>query len=199
RLETITKLYSDYNAAIKSVGTMLEIVSDEFQATHDHNPIHHIERRLKSPLSILEKLSRKGLEPSISNITANITDIAGLRIVCPYIKDIHVIADFFLTNKEIELIKERDYITKPKDNGYRSLHLVVRAPIAFASSFGHVPVEIQIRTIAMDMWASLEHEIRYKRGVEVPQETTERLKNCAEVLAEIDLGMQSIYHEMLDK
>jgi putative GTP pyrophosphokinase len=199
KIAQLTRLYSDYNAGIKSVGTMLEIISDEFQAEHDHNPIHHIERRLKAPKSILEKLNRKGLEPSIENVVNHVTDVAGLRIVCPYVEDIYTLSKFFLSNKDIELIKERDYIVKPKDTGYRSLHLVVKAPIAFASSVGHVPVEIQIRTIAMDMWASLEHEIKYKSGVEMPSETSSKLKACAEVLATVDKDMQSIYHTMLEK
>ena len=185
-----------YNSAIKEIKTKLEILDDEFQVKYDHNPIHHMEYRLKSPKSIVEKLEKKNLNISTAAIKENLTDIAGVRVICNYIDDIDRIADLLTRQDDITLIRRRDYIAEPKENGYRSLHLIVSVPVFLAESTQKVPVEIQIRTIAMDFWASLEHELKYKAQDEISAELRLRLKNCAESITLLDAEMQSIYKDI---
>jgi len=185
-----------YNSAIKEIKTKLEILDDEFQVKFDHNPIHHMEYRLKSPKSIVEKLEKKNLNISTAAIKENLTDIAGVRVICNYIDDIDRIADLLTRQDDITLIRRRDYIAEPKENGYRSLHLIVSVPVFLAESTQKVPVEIQIRTIAMDFWASLEHELKYKAQDEISAELRLRLKNCAESITLLDAAMQSIYEDI---
>ncbi|PKM44094.1 MAG: GTP pyrophosphokinase, partial [Firmicutes bacterium HGW-Firmicutes-6] len=151
-----------YRAAIKEIKTKLEILDEEFQARYDHNPIHHMEYRLKAPQSIAEKMQKKGLEITAENIRKNLTDIAGVRVICNYLNDINRIANLLIRQDDITLVRKNDYISEPKKNGYRSLHLIVLVPIFLAERTESVPVEIQIRTIAMDFWASLEHQLKYK-------------------------------------
>lgn len=169
-----------YDSAIKEVRTKLEILDDEFHVKYDHNPIHHMEYRLKSPDSIAGKLKRKGLEFSSESIMENLTDIAGVRVICNYLDDIYHIARLLVKQDDITLIRTRDYIKNPKPNGYRSLHLVVRVPVFLAESTEYIPVEVQIRTIAMDFWASLEHQLKYKSTVQPSPELHEELHKCAE-------------------
>ncbi len=152
-----------YRAAIKEVRTKIEILSEDFAVRHDYNPIHHMERRLKSPESIEEKLQRYGKEISIESARENIMDIAGIRVVCNFIDDVYAIADMLMEQNDITLIAKKDYIENPKDNGYRSLHLVLSVPVFLLNGCESVPVEVQIRTVAMDFWASLEHQLRYKK------------------------------------
>ncbi|HKM32246.1 MAG TPA: GTP pyrophosphokinase family protein [Oscillospiraceae bacterium] len=185
-----------YNAAIKEVRTKLEILDDEFKVRYDHNPIHHMEYRLKSPESIYQKLKKRNLDINLESIRNNLTDIAGVRLICNYIEDIYRIADLLVSQDDIKLLKRRDYIANPKSNGYRSLHLIVEVPIFLAQSTEQIPVEVQIRTIAMDFWASLEHQLKYKANNEVPTQLHCRLKACAEQIAELDLEMQSIHDEI---
>ena len=161
-LQEFLALQQIYEAGIKEVKTKLEILDDEFKIKHDHNPIHHMEYRLKSVRSILGKLEKRGLEVSLESIVINLTDIAGVRVICNYVSDVYKIADMLIKQSDIKLIKKKDYIKHPKNNGYRSLHLVVEVPIFLAEKVQPIPVEIQIRTIAMDFWASLEHHLRYK-------------------------------------
>ena len=156
-----------YLAGIKEVRTKLEILDDEFQHRFDHNPIHHMEWRLKSPHSVVEKMKRRNLPVEVSSIKGNIEDIAGIRVICHYIKDIYRMSDLLLRQDDIHLLKIKDYIKNPKENGYRSLHLVVEVPVYLANEKVMVPVEIQIRTIAMDFWATLEHHLRYKNDKEI--------------------------------
>lgn len=185
-----------YNSAIKEIKTKLEILDDEFQVKYDHNPIHHMEYRLKSPKSILEKLQKKNLQVSTASIKENLTDIAGVRVICNYIDDIERIADLLLRQDDITLVRRRDYIAQPKENGYRSLHLIVTVPVFLAEVTERVPVEIQIRTIAMDFWASLEHGLKYKSQDEISEDVRRRLKTCAESISLLDAEMQSIYKEI---
>lgn len=185
-----------YDAAVREVRTKLEILDSEFKIRYARNPIHHIDTRLKSPASITEKLSRKGLPQTLESIEQNLTDIAGVRIVCNYLEDIYHIADLLLHQQDVELVRRRDYIRNPKESGYRSLHLVVRIPVFLSSHTELVPVEVQIRTIAMDFWASLEHQLRYKSDYETTQKLRARLQKCAETSAQLDLEMQSIYREL---
>ena len=182
-----------YNAGIKEIKTKLEILDEEFKTRYDYNPIHHIESRLKSPKSILGKVRSKGLSMTYESIRKNITDIAGVRVICNYIDDIYRIADLLTGQDDVQLIRVRDYIKTPKPSGYRSLHLIVKIPIFLAESTEMIAVEIQIRTIAMDFWASLEHKLKYKTGNIVSEELRERLKICADSISSIDQEMQSIH------
>ena len=185
-----------YNSAIKEIKTKLEILDEEFQVKFDHNPIHHMEYRLKSPQSIVNKLGRKNVDITTESIKQNLTDVAGVRVICNYIDDIKHIADLLVAQDDITLIRRRDYIAEPKPNGYRSLHLVVTVPVFLAETTEKVPVEIQIRTIAMDFWASLEHELKYKAQDQVSEDVRRRLKDSAESIARLDAQMQSIYKEI---
>ena len=185
-----------YDAAVREVRTKLEILDNEFRVRYARNPIHHIDTRLKSPASIAEKLQRKGLPQTLEAIEENLTDIAGVRIVCNYLEDIYHIADLLVHQQDVELVRRRDYIQNPKESGYRSLHLVIRIPVFLSSHTELVPVEVQIRTIAMDFWASLEHQLRYKSDQETTQRLRMRLQKCAETSAMLDLEMQNIYREI---
>lgn len=185
-----------YRAAIKEIKTKLEILDEEFQARYDHNPIHHMEYRLKSHQSIAGKMQKKGLEITAENIRKNLTDIAGVRVICNYLHDINRIANLLIRQDDITLIRKNDYINEPKKNGYRSLHLIVLVPIFLAERTESVPVEIQIRTIAMDFWASLEHQLKYKGHSDMSEGLRERLKYCAESITRLDEEMQMIYEEI---
>ena len=185
-----------FRAAIKEIKTKLEILDEEFQARYDHNPIHHMEYRLKSPQSIAGKMQKKGLEITAENIRKNLTDIAGVRVICNYLHDINRIANLLIRQDDITLIRKNDYINEPKKNGYRSLHLIVLVPIFLAERTESVPVEIQIRTIAMDFWASLEHQLKYKGHSDMSEGLRERLKYCAESITRLDEEMQMIYEEI---
>ncbi len=188
-----------YSAAIKEIRTKLEILDEEFQARFDHNPIHHMEYRLKSPDSIVHKLRKKNLDISLASIRDYLTDVAGVRVICNYIDDIYLIAKLLIGQDDLILVEERDYIKNPKSNGYRSLHLIVKVPIFLADKKEYVSVEIQIRTIAMDFWASLEHQLKYKSQAEVSDDLHQRLKDCAHSITQIDNEMQAIYKELQQK
>lgn len=185
-----------YRAAIKEVKTKIEIISEDFAVRHDYNPIHHMERRLKIPASIEEKLERLGKEVSIESARDNIFDIAGIRVVCNFVDDVYRVADMLTAQNDVTLITRKDYIANPKPNGYRSLHLVVSIPVYLMDGKIDVPVEIQIRTVAMDFWASLEHNLRYKKVKEYPERIDVSLKACAEVSAKLDRQMQSIFDDL---
>ena len=185
-----------YLAGIKEVRTKLEILDDEFHHRFDHNPIHHMEWRLKSPHSVVEKMKRRNLPVEVSSIKGNIEDIAGIRVICHYIKDIYRMSDLLLRQDDIHLLKIKDYIKNPKENGYRSLHLVVEVPVYLANEKVMVPVEIQIRTIAMDFWATLEHHLRYKNDKEISDDIRNRLSDCAKSITDIDYEMEDIHNEV---
>ena len=185
-----------YSAAVREVRTKVEILDEEFRTRYAHNPIHHIDSRLKSPQSMMKKLARKGLPQTLEAAEANLNDIAGVRIICNYLDDIYRIADLLQRQRDVEFVHRRDYIENPKESGYRSLHLVIRIPVFLSSHTELVPVEIQIRTIAMDFWASLEHQLRYKSNHETTQQLRRRLQHCAEASAALDREMQDIYREI---
>ena len=195
-LQEFMALQQLYDAGIKEVRTKLEILDDEFKIKHDHNPIHHMEYRLKSVNSILGKLEKRGLEVSLDSIVTNLTDIAGVRVICNYVSDVYKIADLLIKQSDIKLIAKKDYIKHPKENGYRSLHLVVEVPIFLAEKVQPTTVEIQIRTIAMDFWASLEHHLRYKADNEVPDGVRDQLIECAKTISNLDYKMQGIHEEL---
>lgn len=195
-LQDFFELRQLYNAAIREVRTKLETLDEEFHVRYNHNPIHHIECRLKTPQSIIEKLKRKGHKISVESIRENLTDVAGIRVICNYINDIYIIAELLLRQDDITLIRKRDYIANPKENGYRSLHLVIQIPVFLSDRKELVPVEVQIRTIAMDCWASLEHQLMYKSDKPLPDYLSAQLKECAESIFDIDLKMQNIFKQL---
>lgn len=187
-----------YHAAIKEVSTKLEILDDEFHVNHSYNPIHHMECRVKSIQSIFEKIDRKGYAFD-SKAFKKLTDIAGIRVICKYNNDIYRISQMLLQQNDIELVREKDYIKNPKPSGYRSLHLVILVPVFLSDCVEKVPVEVQIRTIVMDTWASLEHELKYKRdGKALSSSAAASLKECAKQMKEIDDMMEAIHNEEIN-
>lgn len=196
RMQNFLEMQQLYRSAIAEITTKLEILDDEFGVRYDYNPIHHIESRLKSTPSILEKLMRKGLTVDIETAKAELSDIAGIRVICNYVEDIYRIADMLTSQDDIILVRKRDYIQSPKPNGYRSLHLIVRVPVFLSNKRELVTAEVQIRTIAQDFWASLEHHLRYKSTTAVPDELRRRLKMCADTGAALDAEMQSIFRQL---
>lgn len=195
-LRKLLELQQLYNAAIKEVQTKLEILNDEFKVKFARNPIHHVESRLKSSRSIVKKLIKKNVEVSVESARTNLNDIAGIRVVCCYIDDVYRVADMLLAQSDIELVNWQDYIKEPKEKGYRSLHLDLRLPIFLSDRTEYVTIEVQIRTVAMDFWASLEHDLRYKTDKEIPQSVSEDMRKCAAEIAEIDAKMQAIYRQI---
>ena len=190
--------HHEYNSAIMKVNTKIDILALDFEVRNDYSPIHHIVKRLKTADSIQEKLERLGLEVSIPSARENIRDIAGIRVVCNFIEDVYEVADMITSQDDITLISCKDYIKNPKENGYRSLHLAMEVPVFLMDHKIDVPVELQIRTVAMDFWASLEHQLRYKQNNEgrISEKTNIELKACAEVSAKLDLQMQKIFDEV---
>ena len=182
-----------YRSALKVAVTQMEILDEEFARLYDHSPIHHIEYRIKTLDSIIDKLRRRGLEVSIDNIYAHIQDVAGIRVICNYLDDIYYLRSLLTRSESYTVLREVDYIKEPKDTGYRSLHLIVNVPIVISEGTMVLPVEIQLRTIAMDMWASLEHELRYKSDRKFTQQDAARLRLCSDAISEIDREMQDIY------
>jgi putative GTP pyrophosphokinase len=178
-------LRMSYRAAIKEISTKLEVLDNEYSFRYDHNPIHHMQCRVKSLDSVMEQIERKGFPKEVESLY-KITDFAGVRVVCNYLDDVYTVEQSLLRQDDIKLIRRKDYISEPKESGYRSLHLVVEVPIFLSDSTYHMPVEIQIRTIAMDTWASLEHELKYKQKSELSEEVMEELKSCARSMVESD-------------
>lgn len=185
-----------YRAAIKEVSTKLDILDYEFKVRRQRNPIEYMKSRVKIFDSIMGKLRRKGLEESLKSARENLNDIAGIRVVCSFISDIYEIAEMLKNQDDITLINEKDYIKNPKHNGYRSLHMVVEVPIFFSDHVEPVRIEVQIRTIAMDFWASLEHKLYYKSGEGKSMHIKNELKECANIITETDMRMQSIQREV---
>lgn len=195
-LVDFVSLHHLYASALEEVSTKLSILDNDFQILYEHNPIHHMERRVKEISSLVRKLEMRGLPVTTESARENITDIAGIRVVCNYLEDIEVVASLLLKQADVKLLKRKDYVKSPKENGYRSLHLVVSIPVFLTDNVEHVPVEIQIRTIGMDMWASLEHKLRYKNATdtEVYRDT---LKQCAEEIKEVESKLQQMHGEIL--
>lgn len=200
QLESFVDEYSErlvlYRSAIREISTRLEVLDDEFSFRHRRNPIHSTQSRLKSPQSMLEKMGRRQLPLSMDVICNKMIDIAGIRVICSYVDDIYLLADLLCAQDGIELVRANDYIRRPKANGYRSLHLVLKVPVRFSAGVQMVPVEIQIRTIAMDFWASLEHELHYKTAAKVTKDIVQELKDCAESIAILDERMQKINKQL---
>lgn len=181
-----------YRFALEEINTKLKILNEEFQFIHNHNPIEHIKSRIKDPRGIMVKLQRKGLDLTIENAKLHIHDIAGARITCSFISDIYDLYEVLKKQSDIKIISEKDYIKNPKPNGYKSLHLIVKIPVYLSTGMEEVSVEIQIRTIAMDFWASLEHKIYYKFDKGVPEHLLFELKEAADSAHELDIKMKKI-------
>ena len=185
-----------YDSAIEVVTTYLNILDNEFKVKFQRNPIHNIDSRLKSPQSIIEKLQKKGLTISPESAKKNLLDIAGIRVTCYYISDIYSIVELLGRRDDFTIFKQKDYIKNPKPSGYRSYHMIVNVPVYLSTQKMFAPVEIQVRTIAMDFWASLEHQLKYKQANMITPEISEELRECAERIAETDLQMQRIFLEI---
>lgn len=182
-----------YNSAMSVAKARLEIIQDEFTFRKLRSPIHHIDTRLKSAKSILGKLQKKNMELSLNSACNNIFDIAGIRVVCSYIKDVYLIRDRIMAQDDIQVMNIKDYIAKPKANGYRSLHMTIRVPVYFMNKKQFVPVELQIRTLAMDLWASLEHDIKYKSLYKDEVDDFEaELKTCSKLIYEAEAKMEKM-------
>ena len=189
--QTIDPILRMYNAAMCATTARLEIIEDEFKYRKLRCPIHHIDTRLKSAKSILGKLQKKDLDLTLSAACNNIYDIAGIRVVCSYIKDVYLIRDRLMAQDDVMIMQIKDYIETPKENGYRSLHMVIRVPVYFMNKKQLVPVELQIRTLAMDLWASLEHDIKYKCLYQTETENfSEELKECSRLIYEAEEKME---------
>jgi putative GTP pyrophosphokinase len=185
-----------YKFALDEMTTKINILKEEFQYIHDYNPIEHTSSRLKSPESILKKVFRKDIDFTLDSIKENIKDIAGIRVTCPFISDIYTLSSMLERQKDVEVIDKKDYIDNPKPNGYQSLHLIVKVPVFLSDREERVYVEVQIRTIAMDFWASLEHKIYYKYDKEIPGRLSKELKEAADSAAELDRKMENIHKEV---
>lgn len=190
-VEPFNYLMAYYKCALMEIETKFKVLDEEFSLQHDRNPIESIQTRLKSTDSIIEKMQRKGIPFSTESIEQNLFDIAGIRVVCSFREDIYFLASCLLGQDDVYLIEKKDYIANPKDNGYRSLHLIVETPIFLEHNKKMMKVEVQLRTIAMDFWASLEHKLKYKKNLEI-EELTKELKECAEESAALDLKMDAI-------
>ncbi|MDQ0345570.1 putative GTP pyrophosphokinase [Lederbergia wuyishanensis] len=192
----LTRFMMAYKFACDEINTKINILSDEFNYIHDYNPIEHVKSRVKSPESIFKKVLRKGYDFSLDSIRENIRDIAGVRITCSFISDIYVLSDMLKNQGDIKIVEVKDYIKNPKPNGYQSLHMIVEIPIFMTDRTENTYVEIQIRTIAMDFWASLEHKIYYKYNKEIPERLANELRNAAVVAAELDRKMEQLQKEV---
>ncbi|MCI9270852.1 MAG: GTP pyrophosphokinase family protein [Dorea sp.] len=186
-----------YTSALKEVGTKLEILNDEFQHVHSYNPIEHIKTRIKAPESIVKKLKRHGHETSIENMVKYVNDIAGVRLICSFTSDIYKLAEMIGNQTDLKVLSIKDYIKNPKESGYKSYHMLVSVPIFLSDSVVDTKVEIQIRTIAMDFWASLEHKIYYKYEGQAPEYISKDLRECADMVATLDDKMLQLNEAIL--
>lgn len=185
-----------YNCAIKEVQTKFEILNDELSTMHNRNPIEIIKSRIKTPESIIEKLYRKDFPLSMESVLENINDVAGIRVICSFVDDIYQVAQMLVNQDDVKLVEVKDYIKNPKDNGYRSYHMIIEVPVFFTNRKQYMRVEVQLRTIAMDFWASLEHKMKYKKDIENVEEISNELKLCAEIIAKTDRKMQNINNKI---
>ena len=185
-----------YQSALKEIGTKLEILNDKFKFVHKYNPIEHIESRMKSEESIVRKLMKKGQDITVENIERYIDDVAGIRVICSFTPDIYRIVDMISNQDDIEVVKTKDYMVNPKPSGYRSYHMIVKVPIFLSDTVVPTRVEIQIRTVAMDFWASLEHKIYYKYDGHAPEYIRSELRECAEMISYLDSKMLAINEEI---
>ena len=192
-METFTGIEQNmalYESGIQEIRTKLEILQRDARFGDKHNPIESIKSRIKRPMSIIEKMYRKGFPISLQSIKDNLNDIAGIRVICPFIEDIYTVADMLIRQDDLTLIAQKDYIKNPKPNGYRSYHLIVGVPVYCMDGMEYFPVEVQLRTLSMDFWASMEHRISYKKEREDKEALTEELRSYANVLVEIERSFE---------
>lgn len=195
--ESLETLMTMYQCAITKLRARIEVVTAEFEINKHRNPVEYIESRIKKPAHIIEKLHRKGVEISVDSIIYNLNDVAGIRLICSFVDDIYEVADMLLKDTTFTLVETVDYIKNPKPNGYRSLHLVVEVPIVFSNAVQKMRVEVQIRTIAMDFWAQLEHQMHYKKAhSEKDEQIVKELKDCADTIYQTDLKMQALREKL---
>ncbi len=185
-----------YDSALREVNTRIEILNNEFKLAHQYNPIEHVTSRIKTPQSIAKKMRHNGRELTVENIVKYINDVAGIRIICSFTSDIYRIADLLAKQSDVQVLKVKDYIMCPKENGYTSYHMIVSVPIYLSNTMINTKVEVQIRTIAMDFWASLEHKIYYKFEGNAPERIRKELRECADIVAFLDQKMLSINEEV---
>ena len=196
-IDTWEEVILIYNAALKMIETRMAILNDEFQHVHQYNPIEHIKARIKTPESIVKKLKRDGRESTIENMIKYVNDIAGIRIICSFTSDIYRIVDMLGEQRDIHVIAVKDYITFPKTSGYKSYHMIVTVPVYLSDKTVDAKVEIQIRTVAMDFWASLEHTIHYKFEGDAPEDIRTELVECAKMVTDLDARMLKLNEEIL--
>lgn len=187
-----------YSCAIKEIKTKLQVLNDELSIKRQRNPIEFIKTRVKQPDSIASKLRRKGYPVTVQSVFENLSDVAGVRVICAFIDDIYKVADMLTAQDDIELIKRKDYIKNPKMNGYRSLHLIIEVPVFFSDHKEQIRVEVQIRTIAMDFWASLEHQLKYKKDIDDAESIMYELRACADVINRTDYHMKSLRDRIVE-
>lgn len=197
-MENMQLLMAQYRCAIMEIETKFKVLNEQFSLQHDRNPIETIKTRLKSPESIVEKIKRKNLDFTIQSVEENLFDVAGVRVICPFVDDIYMLSDCLLRQDDIKLVRKKDYIKNPKPNGYRSLHLIVEIPIFLQNEKKLMKVEVQLRTIAMDFWASLEHQLRYKKDLpeHLLEELAFELKECANISSSLDYRMEVIRNKI---
>lgn len=188
-----------YESALKEMETKINIISQEFELLYKYNPIEHIKTRIKTPESIVKKLKKKGLEVTYKNLLNEINDVAGIRIICSFIPDIYRMVEMFEQTPDIKIIREKDYIKNPKPSGYSSYHLIALVPVSFSKGMTNVKVEIQIRTIAMDFWASLEHKIKYKYDEKLPKNISKELIECSKIVNKLDKKMSSLGNKLIEE
>ena len=192
QLKNFQEMMMRYHCAILEVQTKLQVLNNDMSVRHSRNPIEFVKTRIKNPKSIAEKLKRMGLEVNVGNMVRNLNDVAGVRVVCSFIDDIYEVAHMLARQSDVKVIRVKDYIKNPKENGYRSYHMIIEIPVFFSDKTMNMRVEIQIRTIAMDFWASLEHELKYKKDIEWSKEIGEELRECAETINRTDRKMMAI-------
>lgn len=192
-MQPFIDLMMNYECALMEIETKLKVLNNEFALQHNRNPFESIRCRLKKPVSIVEKLKKKGLDVTIDNIQNNLSDIAGIRVICSFPEDIYAVSELLTKQDDINVICIKDYIRNPKPNGYRSLHLIVEIPIFLSNEKKYMKVEVQFRTIAMDFWASLDHKLKYKKdNLKHPEVIAQELKKCADTITAMDYKMQEI-------
>ena len=197
-MEDMQVLMAEYRCALMEIETKFKVLNEQFSLHHDRNPIETLKTRLKSPQSIMEKLKKKGVEFTAENVEKELFDVAGVRVICPFIDDIYMLCECLLNQDDIRLVRMKDYIKSPKQNGYRSLHLIVEVPIFLQNEKKPMKVEVQLRTIAMDFWASVEHQLRYKKNLpeEVLNDLAFELRECANISSSLDYRMEVIKNRL---
>ncbi len=192
QIQLFKEMMMRYECAILEVQTKLQVFNNDMSVRYKRNPIEFVKTRIKTPISIVEKLNRRGITVTVGNMVRNLNDVAGVRVICSFIDDIYEIAKMLARQDDIKVIEVKDYIKAPKDNGYRSYHMIIEIPVFFSDKTMNMRVEIQLRTIAMDSWASIEHDLKYKKDDIWDDEISRELKECADAIHKTDMQMMDI-------